>query len=64
MTFKECEGYDIASTTTTYSSEAYYSIKKDNETVISGSTTMYNEFYVYHGVADELLNQESIQKSK
>ena len=64
ITFKECEGYDISTTGHGSSSEITYTIKKDNSTIISGTTTMYNEYYVYHSVADELINQESIQKSK
>jgi len=64
ITFKECEGYDISTNMHGSSSEINYIIKKDNSVIISGTTTMYNKYYIYHSVADELINQESIQKSK
>ena len=64
VTFKECEGYDIATYISMNSSEAHYTIQKDNLTIISGSTTMYNEYHVYHSITDELIDEESVQKYK
>lgn len=64
VTFKECEGYDISTTFHGSSSEVSYNIKKDNFKIITGITALYNDYHVYHSVADEILNQESIKKSK
>lgn len=64
VTFKECEGYDISTNMHGSSSEISYTIKKDNLKIISGTTTIYNKYHIYHNVVDELLNQESAQKTK
>ena len=64
ITFKECEGYDISTRRFGSSSEIEYDIEKDGKDIISGLTTNYNNYHVYHSMADEILNQESVQKSK
>lgn len=63
ITFKECDGYDIAY-------KGYgggtinYTIKKGNEELIFGDTSQYNGYYVYHDVADGELDSEAIQKTR
>ena len=64
ITFKECDGYEISASTPVYSGECSYSIYKDEEKVLSGTTSVYNEYFVYHNVADEIIENESIQKVK
>ena len=64
VTFKECEGYDISTSMHGSSSEISYTIKKDNLKIISGNTAIYNKYHIYHNVVDELINEESAQKSK
>ena len=64
VTFKECEGYDISVSRHGQSSEIDYKIVKNDMNIISGITTIYNTYEVYHNVADELIDEESVQKSK
>ena len=64
VTFKECEGYDVSTKRFGSSSEIEYDIEKDGKDIISGITTNYNNYHAYHSVADEILNQESVQKTK
>ena len=64
ITFKECEGYDVSIEREGYSSEIQYKIKKDSETLFNGITTNYNSYSVYHNVADDIIENEAIQKVK
>ena len=64
ITFKECEGYNISTTGHGSSSEITYTIKKDDLKIVTGTTAIYNKYYIYHSIVDELLNQEPIQKVK
>jgi hypothetical protein len=64
ITFKQCEGYEISASTPVYSGECSYSIYKDKEKVLSGTTSVYNEYFVYHNVADNIIENKAIQKVK
>ena len=64
VTFKECYGYDISLRRFGDSSEIAYEIEKNNNEILSGITTMYNYYDVYHNVLDDLIDEESIQKTR
>ena len=66
ITFKECEGYQFEETTTGQrSGRLMYTIKKGDKIIIKdGYTNQYNEYGVYHEYADEIIENESVQKAK
>ena len=65
VTFKECEGYELYANIGGYSGELSYDIKKDGQTLIkNGETNDYNSYEVYHVYADEIIDNESVQKAK
>ena len=64
ITFKECDGYEINVDREGYSSEINYKIKKENKTIFGGITTNYNSYSVYHDLADDIIENEAIQKVK
>ena len=62
VTFKECEGYEIGEV---YSyGRLLYEVKKENQTFLSGGTNQFNIYKVNHDTCDELINEESVQKTK
>ena len=63
ITFKECDGYEIH-VGRVVSSEINYKIKKENKTIFGGITTNYNSYSVYHDLADDIIENEAIQKVK
>lgn len=62
ITFKECDGYRIGTTRDLYYVD--YQILKDNEKILEGETQIENLYYINHNVADEIIENESIQKIK
>ena len=64
VTFKECEGFKITSSSGATSGRCSYDIKKDGKTVFTGITNQYNDYIVNHNIADQLFENESIQKVK
>lgn len=66
ITFKECEGYSFGTTALYgYNSDLEYSIYKDGKNIIyDGSTNQFNFYEVYHEYADEIIDNESVQKAK
>lgn len=65
ITFKECEGWDVVAKRENNSSEITYNVKRDNKEIFSsGVTTLYNAYNVYHDVADEIIENKSVQKVK
>ena len=65
ITFKECEGYELDTYAGASSGVLDYDIKKDGHILIeNGETNDYNSYKVYHEYADEIINNESIQKVK
>ena len=64
ITFKECEGYVISYDARLDGGIVKYNISKDGEIIIShGRTTVANKYLVNHDVADEIIDEESIQKT-
>ena len=65
ITFKECEGYDLYVHTYQTSGQLYYDVFKDDKKIIvDGITSLANYYEVYHEVADEIIDNESVQKVK
>lgn len=64
ITFKECEGYNVNISRHGYDSEIDYTIIKDSAMIIDGSTINYNSYIVNHEVADEIIDNKSVQKVK
>ena len=65
ITFKECEGYVIDAWDSSKGGELHYDIERDEHKLISnGFTNDYNLYDVYHSNADELIDEESVQKSR
>ena len=65
VTFKECEGYIVDSYTVYKEGCLSYNIYKDNKLIIkNGYSNQYNEYEVYHEYADEIIKNESVEKSK
>ena len=62
ITFKECEGYYIDDSFG--SGTLCYDIYKDDELILDGITNQYNIYDVYHDLADEIIEEESVQKVK
>lgn len=63
ITFKECDGYEISAAIK--QSYLRYDIQKDEQEIISkGYTSNYSYNIVDHSVTDEIIDIESIQKSK
>jgi len=60
VTFKECDGYSIGTTRDLYYVD--YQILKDNEKILEGETQIENLYYINHNLADEIIENESIQK--
>ncbi len=64
VTFKECDGYDIMYTYGRNSGKLSYQVFIQSDVLMSGVTSQYNVYDVYHDIADEQLNIEPIQKIK
>ena len=65
ITFKECEGYDLSVHTYQTSGHLYYDVyKNDKKIIVDGITSLANYYEVYHEVANEIINNESVQKVK
>ena len=65
ITFKECEGYKIISSSRVDSGLITYNVTKDGTTVISnGRTTEFNKYLVNHDVVDQIIDEKSVQKTK
>lgn len=63
ITFKQCEGYDISASLKSTGFMSYL-VYKDDKLLINGYTRNYNSYHVNHDVADEIIENESIQKVK
>lgn len=65
ITFKQCEGYDINIVAYSHGGHMQYSVSEDGKKIIyEGITTLANYYEVYHEVADEILDNESVQKTR
>lgn len=64
VTFKECEGYDINYSFGNRSGKLSYTINKDGSLIVEGVTQSYNQYDVNHSIADELIDEKSVQKVK
>ena len=60
-----CEGYDLYVCTYKTSGQLYYDVFKDDKKIIvDGITSLANYYEVYHEVADEIIDNKSVQKVK
>ena len=65
ITFKQCEGYEIKARDGGYAAEIIYTVSKDGKILIdNGATSLYNVYNVNHDLADEIIENESVQKTK
>lgn len=65
ITFKECEGYKVFYSSRVDSGLVSYSVTKDDTTVIeSGRTSNFNIYSVNHDAVDQIIDEDSVQKTK